>query len=74
MTAAFYASTSSVFTQFLFNMIWLEMNERLKIIQLSISSGQMEFRKFIFCFLIVVRINSKIYWNVLELILECFQM
>jgi hypothetical protein len=36
-------------------------------------SGLMDLRKFVFCFLIDVRINSKMHLNVSELILKYFQ-
>jgi len=39
-------------------------------VTISRSSGLMDLRKFVFCFIIDVRINSKIYLNVSELILK----
>jgi hypothetical protein len=40
---------------------------------MSSSSGLMHIRKFVFCFLIYVWINSKIYLNMSELILKYLQ-
>ena len=42
-------------------------------VTISCSSGLMDLRKFVFCFLIDVWINSKIYLNVSELILKYLQ-
>ena len=42
-------------------------------VTMSRSSGLMDLRKFVFCFIIDVRIDSKIYLNVSELILKYLQ-
>jgi hypothetical protein len=43
------------------------------IVTMNRSSGPIDLRKFVFCFLIDVSINSKIYLNVFELVLKYLQ-